>query len=70
MGICERRWKVHEFGEDLEEPFGLWEGQCQVCDMWGRVDDLMLCEDCTAKLECDLIRQRELRADPNLQVYW
>ena len=50
---------MSESDEDLEEPFGLWEGQCQACDMWGRVDDLMLCEDCTAKLERDLIRQRD-----------
>jgi hypothetical protein len=49
---------MSEFDEDLEEPFGLWEGQCQACDTWGPVDDLMLCEDCTAKLERDLIRQR------------
>jgi len=38
--------------------------------MLGPVNELMLCEDSTAKLERDLIRQRELRADPNLQVYW
>jgi hypothetical protein len=61
---------MSEFDEDMEEPFGLWEGQCQACDMWGLVNDLMPCEDCTAKLERDLIRQRELRADPNLQVCW
>jgi hypothetical protein len=50
---------MSEFDEDLEEPFGLWEGQCQACDLWGPVGDLMLCEDCTAKLERDLIRQRD-----------
>ena len=41
------------------EFFGCWEGQCQVCDAWGPVDDLMLCETCTAMLERDLIRQRQ-----------
>jgi hypothetical protein len=48
-----------ELDEEIEEPFGLWEGQCQACDMWGPVDDLMLCEVCTARLERDLIRQRD-----------
>ena len=42
-----------------EEPFGLWEGQCQACEMWGPVNDLMLCEGCNAMLERDLIRQRD-----------
>ena len=50
---------MSEFDEDLEEPFGLWEGQCQACDMWGPVDDMMLCETCAAKLERDLIRRRD-----------
>lgn len=35
-----------------------WEGQCQACDRYGPVDDLMLCEDCSAMFERDLIRQR------------
>ncbi len=41
-----------------EESFGFWEGQCQACDMWGPVNDLMLCEDCDAKVQRDLIRAR------------
>jgi len=41
-----------------EELFGLWEGQCQACEMWGRVNDLMLCEECDAKIQRDLIRAR------------
>jgi len=48
-----------EFDEYLEEPFGLWEGQCQACGLWGPVDDLMLCETCAAMVERDLIRQRD-----------
>jgi hypothetical protein len=49
-----------------EEPFGLWQGQCQACETWGPVNDLMLCEECAAMsrlrgtmLERDLIRQRD-----------
>lgn len=41
-----------------EEIFGLWEGQCQACDQWGPVNDMMLCEDCDAKIQRDLIRAR------------
>ena len=47
-----------------EEPFGLWEGQCQACEMWGPVNDPMLCGKFDAMsrlrgamLERDLIRQ-------------
>jgi hypothetical protein len=39
--------------------FGLWEYQCQACDMWGPVNDLMLCEECDAKIQRDLIRARD-----------
>jgi hypothetical protein len=42
-----------------DELWGMWDGQCQACDMWGRVNDMMLCEDCATKLERDLIRQRD-----------
>lgn len=41
-----------------EELFGLWEGQCLACEMWGWVNDLMLCEECDAKVQRDLIRAR------------
>jgi hypothetical protein len=41
-----------------EELFGMWEGQCQACEMWGRGNDLMLCEECDAKIQRDLIRAR------------
>jgi len=41
-----------------EETFGLWEAQCQACDMWRPVNDLMLCENCDAKIQRDLIRAR------------
>lgn len=42
-------------GSELE----LWEAECQGCDVFTRVDDLGLCEDCSAKLDRDLIRQRD-----------
>jgi len=42
-----------------DDSFGLWEYQCQACDMWGPVNDLMLCEDCDAKVQRDLIRARD-----------
>jgi hypothetical protein len=44
---------------DDEETFGTWEGQCQACEMWGMVNDLMLCEECDARLQRDLIRARD-----------
>jgi len=38
----------------------LWqEGECQGCDQWCSVNDLGLCEECDAKLDRDLIRQRD-----------
>lgn len=43
----------------LDELYSNWrEGECQDCDVWGPVNDLGLCEDCDAKLDRDLIRQR------------
>jgi hypothetical protein len=42
-----------------DELWGVWDGQCQACDLFGRVNDLGLCEDCATKLERDLIRQRD-----------
>lgn len=38
--------------------FGIWDGKCQACDLWTRVDDVGLCVDCSAKLDRDMIRQR------------
>jgi hypothetical protein len=50
---------MYEFDEHDDEQWGLWDGQCQACDVYGPVDDMMLCENCGEKLERDLIRQRE-----------
>jgi hypothetical protein len=48
-----------EFDEDTDEEWGWYDGQCYACDLFGRVDDLGLCEECRTKLERDLIRQRD-----------
>lgn len=37
----------------------MYGGQCVACDLWGRVNDLGLCEECADKLERDLIRKRD-----------
>lgn len=37
----------------------MWDGQCNACDTFGRVNDLGLCEDCAGKLERDMIRQND-----------
>jgi len=50
---------VSEFDEDLDELWGMWDGQCQACDRFGRVNDLSLCENCDAMLDRDLIHQRD-----------
>ena len=50
---------MHEFDENDDELWGLWDGQCQACDVYGPVNDMLLCETCADKLERDLIRQRE-----------
>jgi hypothetical protein len=48
--------KALQMNEDYD--FGLWAAECQGCDAYTRVNDLGLCEDCDAKLDRDLIRQR------------
>lgn len=48
-----------EFDEDTSEEWDWYDGQCYACDLFGRVDDLGLCEECRTKLERDLIRQRD-----------
>ena len=49
---------MEELDED-DEAWGMYDGQCVACDLWGRVNDLGLCEECAGKLERDLIRQRD-----------
>jgi len=43
--------------EDEDESFGLYDGECQGCGLFGRVNDLSLCEECAGKLDRDLTRQ-------------
>ncbi len=50
---------MFDYDENGDELWGFWDAQCQACDGYGRVNDLMLCEDCAGKLERDLIRQRD-----------
>jgi hypothetical protein len=47
------------FDETDDEPWGIWDGQCQACDNYGRVNDTSLCEECAGMLERDLIRLRD-----------
>ncbi len=49
---------VVEPGEILDEAWGSPQGECAGCDLWGPVNDLGLCNDCAAKLDRDLVRQR------------
>lgn len=46
------------FGLDNNE-LGFYEGECQGCDIFTHVNDVGLCEECAAKLDRDLIRQRD-----------
>ncbi len=39
--------------------FGLYEGECQGCELFTRVNDIGLCEECDAKFDRDMIRLRE-----------
>ena len=44
---------------ETELEFGLHEGECAGCEAFRRIGDLGLCEDCSGKLERDLIRKRD-----------
>jgi hypothetical protein len=48
-----------EYQEGADEGWGWNDGQCYACDLFGRVDDLGLCEECRTKLERDLVRERD-----------
>jgi hypothetical protein len=50
---------IFEFEDDELNGFGFYKGECQGCDIFTRVNDLGLCEECAGKLERDLIRQRD-----------
>ena len=48
-----------ELSEFDDEFWDGYEGICQACDAYGSVNDMMLCNECSGKLERDLIRQGE-----------
>ena len=50
---------IFDSEDDALNGFGFYEGECQGCDLFTRLDDLGLCEECAGKLERDLIRQRD-----------
>jgi len=50
---------MDELTDTFGEAWGMYDGQCLACDLWGRVNDLGLCEECASKLERDLIRVRD-----------
>lgn len=45
--------------DEFEDLFSSFEAECQGCEIFSRVNDLMLCEECAGKLERDLIRERD-----------
>jgi hypothetical protein len=45
--------------EPDDESWGYNEGECAGCEAYGRIDDVGLCAQCAAKLDRDLIRQRD-----------
>ena len=45
--------------EPFEDELGSLEGSCYGCETFARLNDLSLCGDCAAKLDRDLIRQRD-----------
>ena len=54
----ERPGSENMMGE-TEHEFGLRVDQCAGCEDFRRIDDLGLCEDCSKKLDRDLIRERD-----------
>lgn len=47
--------------EDLGDfvDYGVYEGNCQACDVLQPLNDLGLCEECAGKLDRDMIRKRD-----------
>lgn len=54
----EQPGSVNMMGKTGHE-FGLRDDQCAGCGVFSRIDDLGLCEDCSNKLDRDLIRERD-----------
>ena len=45
--------------DNLDDLFGQAEDECVGCDIYTRVNDLGLCTTCDAKLDRDMIRERD-----------
>lgn len=45
--------------DDELSDYGFYEGECQACDSFEPLNDIGLCQECSAKLERDLIRERD-----------
>jgi hypothetical protein len=50
---------IFDSEDDELNGFGFYEGECQGCDLFTRLNGFGLCEECAGKLERDLIRQRD-----------
>ncbi|MCG3154975.1 MAG: hypothetical protein DKINENOH_01573 [bacterium] len=50
---------IAEMETNEEDDWPGYDGQCQACDAYGRVDDMSLCDECAGKFERDMIRQRQ-----------
>ncbi len=44
---------------DEAELFEDYEGECAGCDNYAKLDDIGLCKECGAKLDRDMIRERD-----------
>jgi len=45
--------------ETGDDQYGFYEAECRGCDIFTRIDDVGLCEECAGKLDRDLLRQRQ-----------
>jgi len=57
MSKLGKSWTI-EMIDDENATFGFYEGECQGCGLFGPLDDMRLCENCSGKFERDVIRQR------------
>jgi len=57
--LCFEAEDIFDSEDDELSGFGFYEGECQGCDIFTRLNDLGLCEECAGKVDRDLIRQRD-----------
>ena len=50
---------LEKFPDEMAVAFAGYEGECAGCEQFLSVNDLGLCEDCSQKLERDLVRNRD-----------